>query len=161
MKFRKFQNKDAEFCFKTRSAAFIEVFYNEIGSQIVSLCVNAYMPRDYIEFSKNMEIFILEDLGEKVGFLTVKRVKKEVAEILHIYFSLTKTGRGYGRITMEYIEDWIKTNWKGVNKILLDTIIPDYNRGFYLKMNYKEKGESICTFSGQKIRAKRFEKRIN
>ena len=160
MKFREFRNDDAEFCFKTRSAAFIEKFYNEIGSQIVSLCVNAHMPQDYIEFSKNMKIFILEDLGEKVGFLTIKRIEKEVAEIPLIYFSLNKLGKGYGRISMEYIEEWIKENWKDVNKIFLDTIIPDYNGSFYSKMNYKEIGESVCTFSGQKVRAKRFEKKI-
>jgi len=160
MKFREFRNEDAAFCFKTRSAAFIEKFYNEIGSQIVALCVNSYMPQDYIEFSKNMKIFILEDLGERVGFLAVKRIEKEVAEIPLIYFSLNKIGKGYGRRSIEYIENWIKENWKGVNKIFLDTIIPDYNGGFYSKMKYKEIEESVCTFSAQKVRAKRFEKRI-
>jgi len=160
MKFREFRNEDAAFCFKTRSAAFIEKFYNEIGSQIVSLCVNSYMPQDYIKFSKNMKIFILEDLGERVGFLAVKRIEKEVAEIPLIYFSLNKIGKGYGRRSMEYIENWIKENWKDVNRIFLDTIIPDYNGGFYLKMKYKEIEESVCTFSDQKVRAKRFEKKI-
>jgi GNAT superfamily N-acetyltransferase len=118
------------------------------------------MPQDYIEFSKNMKIFILEDLGEKVGFLAVKRIEKEVAEIPLIYFSLNKIGEGYGRRSMEYIEDWIKENWKDVNKIILDTIIPDYNGSFYSKMKYKEIGESVCAFSDQKVRAKRFEKMI-
>ena len=160
MKFREFRNEDAEFCFKTRSAAFIEKFYDEIGPQIASLCVNAYMPDDYIEFSRNMQIFILEDSGGKLGFVTVKRIEKEVAEIPLIYLSLDSLGKGYGRSSIEYIEEWVKDNWKDVNRLFVDTIIPNYNSGFYKKMKYVEAGESVCVFSGQKVRAQRFEKLI-
>ena len=160
MKFREFRNEDAEFCFKTRSAAFIEKFYNEIGPRIVSLCVNAYMPNDYIEFSRNMKMFILEDSGKKLGFVTVKRIEKEVAEIPLIYLCLDSLGKGYGRSSIEYIEKWVKDNWKDVNRLFVDTIIPDYNSDFYKKMKYVEAGDSICMFSGQKGRARRFEKFI-
>jgi GNAT superfamily N-acetyltransferase len=160
VKFREFRNEDAEFCFKTRSAAFIEKFYDEIGPQIVSLCVNAYMPDDYIEFARNMKIFILEDSGEQLGFVTVKRIEKEVAEIPLIYLSLDSLGKGYGRRSIEYIEEWVKNNWQDVNKLFVDTIVPNYNGGFYQKMNFIEAGESVCVFSGKKVRAKRFEKLI-
>ena len=160
VKFREFRNEDAEFCFKTRSAAFIEKFYDEIGPQIVSLCVNVYMPDDYIDLSRNMEIFILEDSGEKVGFVTVKRIEKEVAEIPLIYLSLDSLGKGYGRRLIEYIEEWVKNNWPDVNKLFIDTIIPNYNSGFYKKMNFTEVGGSVCVFSGEKVRARRFEKLI-
>ncbi len=160
MKFREFSNEDAEFCFKTRSAAFIEKFFNELGPEIVTLCVNAYMPQDYINFSNSMKIFIAEDSGEKVGFVTAKRIDTETAEIPLIYFKLNKLGKGYGKRTMEFVEEWIKANWKEVKKIFLDTIIPIYNGDFYRKMNYKETGESVCTFSDQKVRAVRFEKNV-
>jgi GNAT superfamily N-acetyltransferase len=160
MKFREFRNEDAEFCFRTRSAAFIKKFYDEIGPQIVSLCVNEYLPNDYIECSKKMKIFILEDSGEKLGFVTVKRIEEGVAEIPLIYLSLDCLGRGYGRRSIEYIEEWVKDNWKDVNKLFVDTIIPNYNGGFYRKMNFIEAGESVCVFSGKKVRAKRFEKLI-
>ena len=160
MKFREFRNEDAEFCFKTRSAAFIEKFYGEIGPQIVSLCVNEYMPDDYIDLSKNVKIFILEDSGEKLGFITVKRIEKEIAEIPLIYLILDRLGKGYGRRLIEYIEKWVKNNWQDVNILFVDTIIPNYNSGFYKKMNFTEAGESVCMFSGEKVRARRFEKSI-
>jgi hypothetical protein len=49
MKFREFRNEDAEFCFKTRSAAFIEKFYNEIE------CI--YAARLYRVFKKYENIY--------------------------------------------------------------------------------------------------------
>jgi len=160
VKFREFRNEDAEFCFKTRSAAFIEKFYDEICPQIVSLCVNEYMPDDYIDLSKNMKIFILEDSGEKLGFVTVKRTEKEVAEIPLIYLSLDSLGKGYGQRSIEYVEEWVKNNWQDVNRLFVDTIIPNYNSGFYKKMNFIAAGESVCVFSGEKVKARRFEKLI-
>ena len=161
IKFREFKSEDAEFCFKTRSAAFIEKFYDELSPEVVSLCVNAYMPQDYINLSKNFQFFIVEDLGENVGFITIKRIDIERAEIPLIYFNLEKLGMGYGKRSMEFIEEWVKANWKEVGKIFLDTIIPIYNGDFYRKMKYEETGGSICTFSGKHVRAKRFEKCIN
>jgi GNAT superfamily N-acetyltransferase len=160
MEFKAFKNEDAEFCFKTRSAAFIEKFYDELGPDIVALCVNAYMPGDYINFSKSMNIFIAEDSGEEIGFVTVKRIDTVTAEIPLVYFKLDKLGKGYGSRAMEFIEDWVKTNWKEVKKIFLDTIIPMYNGGFYLRVKYNKIGESTCTFSGRKVKAVRFEKHI-
>ena len=160
MEFKAFKNEDAEFCFKTRSSAFIQKFYNELGPKVVALCVNAYMPEDYISFSNKMEIFIVEETGEKVGFVTAKRIDRDTAEIPLIYFKLDKLGLGYGKSTMEFIEEWVKTNWKEVKKIFLDTIIPLYNGDFYIKMRYNKVGESTCTFSGNKVKAVRFEKYI-
>ena len=127
MIFREFKNEDAEFCFKTRSAAFMEKFYKELRPEVVSLWVSEYMPQDYIDFSKSMKIFIVEDAEEQVGFVTIKRVNKKTAEIPLIYFELNKLGKGYGSRAMEFIEDWVKTNWKEVKKIFLDTIIPMFN----------------------------------
>ena len=157
---REFRNDDAEFCFKTRSAAFIEKFSNEISPLVISLCVNEYIPQDYIALSKKMKIFIAEDSGERVGFFTIKRNEIKTAEIPLIYFSLKHLGKGFGTKAMEYIEEWVKVNWKEVDRIFLDTIIPKYNGGFYRKMNYKEIRESYCVFSDQKVKAKRFEKGI-
>ena len=160
MNFREFNNEDAEFCFKTRSAAFIQEFYNELDPEIVTLCVNAYMPKDYINFPKSMKVFIAEDSGEEIGFVTVKRIDAATAEIPLIYFRLEKLGMGYGKKSMEFLEEWVKTNWIEVKKIFLDTIIPIYNGDFYRKMKYSEAGESICNFSGQRVKAVRFEKYI-
>ena len=48
MKIRVFMPSDADFCFRVRSSAFIQKFYNEIGSEAVTAGVNAFMPSDYI-----------------------------------------------------------------------------------------------------------------
>ena len=124
MNFREFENEDAEFCFRVRSSAFIEKFYNEIGAEAVSLGVNAYMPGDYIRMSSFMKIFIVEEENQKVGFLTLKKIDEHRAEIPFIYFDLKEIGLGYGSKSLKFLEDWVKDNWRGVNTIFLDTIIP-------------------------------------
>jgi hypothetical protein len=82
------------------------------------------------------------------------------AEIPLIYFQLNKLGQGFGKKSMQFIEEWVKANWKDVKKIFLDTIIPVYNGDFYSKMKYNETGESSCRFSNQSVKAVRFEKFI-
>ena len=161
MNFREFKNKDAEFCFKTRASAFIEKFNEELNPKIISLCVNEYVPNDYIRLSHTMKIFIVEDSKEKVGFFTIKRIDKDTAEIPLIYFKTDKLGKGYGKRSMEYVEEWVKLNWEGVKRIFLDTIIPNFNGGFYRKMNYTEVRENFCIFSGQKVKSKLFEKYLD
>jgi GNAT superfamily N-acetyltransferase len=161
MVIREFQGTDADFCFKTRTSAFIINFYDEIGAEAVSLGINSILPADYIRLSTYMKIFIVEDSAERIGFFTIKRIDNDVAEIPLIYFVQNGIGKGFGRKSIEYIEEWICTNWKGVKKIFLDTIIPKYNGGFYRKMNYQETGESVCVFSGKEVKARRFEKYIS
>ncbi|MBA4318674.1 MAG: hypothetical protein C0412_09755 [Flavobacterium sp.] len=160
MTFREFNNTDAVFCFRMRSSAFIEKFYDEIGAEAVSLGVNAYMPEDYIKMTSYLKIFILEDDGERAGFLTVKKTEYDAAEIPFIYFDLHKLGRGYGVASIKYIEEWVKANWNSVSTIIIDTIIPKYNGGFYEKMGYKKTGRGVCTFFNKDVPATRFEKRI-
>lgn len=160
MHFRKFEQADAEFCFKVRNAAFIKLFYDEIGADIVTLCVNAYMPSDYIKMSDEMEIFIAENNNLPVGFLTIKRTDQTHAEIPLIYFDLNHTGKGIGTISIKFIENWIVTNWKEVDILWLDTIIPKYNSGFYKKVGFTESGKSECEFNGLKVPSVRFSKKL-
>jgi hypothetical protein len=54
MHFRKFKAKDAAFCFKIRSHAFIQKFYGELGLEAVAAGVNAYLPDDYIQMGKKI-----------------------------------------------------------------------------------------------------------
>lgn len=160
MTVREFAPEDAEFCFRVRCAAFIEEFYAEVGPRVVSLCINEHMPRDFIRLSEQMKIFIAENSGKRIGFFSIKRTDHDSAEIPFIYFELARTNSGYGRKCIAYIDNWIRANWNEVKRIYLDTIIPVYNGGFYEKMAYKETGESFCMYSGCKVKARRYEKRL-
>lgn len=160
MVFREFKKSDAVFCFKVRSAAFIRIFYDEIGPDAVSAGVNAYMPEDYIRMSKKAKIFMVEENCEKIGFVSVKKINNKTAEIPLIYFDLKYIGKGYGSEAMRLVEKWIKENWPDVNKIFLNTIIPKYNSRFYRKMGYKKAGESKCVFQDLEVKSVRFEKKL-
>ena len=81
MKIREFNNNDARFCFTTRSRAYIEIFYNEIGAKAVAEAVNTYMPEDYITMAGKDKIFILEYENNKAGFIYFKRIDKATAEL--------------------------------------------------------------------------------
>ncbi len=158
MNLRDFQAGDAEFCFRTRSAAFIEKFYDEVGAEIASLCVNEYMPRDYAAIAAREKVFVAEDAGERVGFCRLRRLDESTAEIVLIYFRLDRLGRGYGSEAMRLLEAWIVENWPETRQIVIETIIPENTRGFYLKMGYEEAGGAVSVFSGREVPAVRFRK---
>ena len=159
MKFREFKVEDSDFCFRTRSNAYVKLFYEELGAERVALCVNSILPNDFVKMSLSIKIFIVEDQNEKVGFFTFKKVHNKV-EIPLIYFNTSQTRKGYGSKSMKFIEEWVKANWKDTTHIYLDTIIPKYNGKFYEKMGYKNNGKSSCEFLGRKIEAVRFEKQL-
>ncbi|MBY8982207.1 MAG: GNAT family N-acetyltransferase [Candidatus Lokiarchaeota archaeon] len=160
MFFREFKDKDAKFCFTTRCSSFVEKFYDEIGAKAVSTGINAYLPEDYITISKKSKIFIIEDDSKKIGFITIKKVDEKTAEIPFLYINLAYLGKGYGKKLIQFTENWVKNNWIDVITIFLDTIVQDYNGGFYRKMDYKEIGDSVCQYDDYSVKARRFEKKI-
>ena len=56
MQFREFKESDAEFCFRTRSNAFIKKFHRELTNDEIASCINAYQPDDYIRIAKDMQV---------------------------------------------------------------------------------------------------------
>lgn len=160
MHFRKFRKNDEDFCFKVRARAFVKFFHKELGPEITSLGIISLAPEDYLKLSREINIFIAEDEGERIGFFSLKKVNESIAEIPLIYFDPYKTGRGYGSAAMNYLENWVRENWPHVKSIFLDTIIPEYNGGFYTKMGYLKRGYSVCRFFTTKVPAVRFEKTL-
>jgi hypothetical protein len=73
---RNFEARDAEVCFKIRSAAFIQKFHPEPGARATTAGANAFMPD--------------KDTG--------------VAEIPLIYVDLNPIGKQIGQAMMGYIE---------------------------------------------------------
>lgn len=160
MKVRPFQGSDAVFCFRLRSSAFILKFYGELTPQEVCAAVNAYMPEDYIRMARETAFFMVERNGVATGFFNLKRKSKTVTELCLIYVELDHLGEGHGSACIRYIENWLSQNWPEVNTLIVDTIIPKYNSGFYKKVGFAPRESTYCEFLGQKLKALRLVKKI-
>jgi len=161
MNIRKFIPEDANFCFKTRTNPFIQKFSGELSSEAISAGVNAYMPDDYIRMAEEMEFFIMEEDEKSIAFFTIKKIDKTTAEIPLVYIDLNYLGNGIGKACLQYVEDWIITNWKEVKELFVDTVIPEYNGGFYIKAGFVPTGETTCNFPDMSLKALRLTKKLN
>ena len=160
MNLREFSQEDAEFWFRVRLEAFVNKFYSEIGPEAVAAGINAYLPADYVRISEEMPIMIAEYRGKRIGFVSMKRLSETTAEIPLIYLRLSELGKGYGTQALRRAEEWIRRQWPDVEKIIIDTIIPEYNGGFYVKSGYIRTGTASCDFPDMTVAAVRFEKQI-
>jgi len=98
--------------------------------------------------------------GTPIGFFNLKQMDQSTAELPLIYLDLDHLGRGIGAACLDYIEKWLLENWSEVNTLIVDTIIPKYNCGFYLKVGFEPRESTYCEFSGQKIKALRLVKKL-
>lgn len=160
MKFRPFEPEDATFCFRLRSNAFIRKFYGELTGEEVAAAVNAYMPDDYIRMARENPIFIVEKEDTPTAFFSLKRIDEHTAELPLIYIDLDCLGAGIGFACVEYMEKWLLANWLEVDTLIVDTVIPKYNSGFYKKTGFEEAEPTYCEFLGRKIKALRLIKKI-
>jgi GNAT superfamily N-acetyltransferase len=158
---RQFAPEDAEFCFRVRSTAFIIEFYGELSPQEVAACVNCYMPSDYMRMATTQKVFMCEQNGRRIGFFTLRRHDHQTAEMPLLYLDLRHISKGMGTAALRHAQEWIRANWKEVTTLLVDTIIPKYNGGFYRKVGFVRNGEVSCEFNGLEVKALRFTKRID
>lgn len=160
MRIRSFTDGDADFCCRVRNRAYLVEFTQELSPQAIAAAVDAYLPADYVRMSREGEVLIVEEGGEPVGFFTLKRTGPSRAELPLIYLDAGHMGKGIGRQCIAYIEAWIRSNWSDVSTLFVDTIIPNYNGGFYRKVGFKQVGETVCHFPGGSVPAIRFEKHL-
>jgi N-acetylglutamate synthase-like GNAT family acetyltransferase len=157
---RYFEARDAEVCFKIRRAAFIEKFHQELGARATAAGVNAFMPDDYVRMAQTRPFFVAEENGGVIGFFTIERKDTRVAEISLIYIDLNQLGKQIGQNLIEYTEQWVTTSWPEVTTLIVDTVIPEYNSGFYKKVGFIPAGDAFCTFGDMQVRALRLEKKL-
>ena len=157
---RYFKAEDAEICFKIRSAAFIQKFYQELGARATSAGVNALMPEDYVRMAKKGPFFVGEDSSGVIGFFSIERRDTQVAQISLIYIELKQLGKRIGQTFMAYIEQWVTANWPEVTTLVVDTVIPLFNSGFYKKVGFVPAGQVICEFPDLQVPALRLEKKL-
>ena len=161
MDIRPFRVQDAENCFKIRSEAFIRRFYDELGARATSAGVNAFMPNDYVRMAQAAPFFVAEDSSDIIGFFTIERKDTLVAEIPLIYIELNQLGKKIGQTFIEYIEQWVTNNCPEVTTLIVDTVIPEYNNGFYKKVGFIPAGDAYCAFPDMQVPALRLEKKLS
>lgn len=61
---------------------------------------------------------------------------------------------------IDYIERWVTANWPDVTTLIVDTVIPVYNSGFYEKTRFLPAGKVTCHFPTMAVPALRLEKKI-
>ncbi len=157
---RPFRPEDAAFCFRVRARAFIVDFIDEVGPEIAALCVNAYMPADYVRMTQDREVFVVECDGERAGFFTLKKRGADRAELVLIYIDHRQRGKGIGSWCLGEIESWIRDNWPEVNTLYLDTIIPASSGGFYRRQGFAEVGKDTSSFGDVDVPCARFAKSV-
>jgi GNAT superfamily N-acetyltransferase len=157
---RPFRPRDAEACFRIRSEAFILEFSNELGSEAVAAAINAYMPTDYVTMAKDMAFFVAEIDKEPMGFCAVRVRDAAAAELFLIYVKRSHLRRGIGTRMIAFVESWLREYHPDLGSVTADTVIPDYNQGFYEKAGYIAEGEHTYSFQGKEVRAVRLRKKL-
>jgi len=158
---RPFEPKDAEFCLKTRAEAYIVKFRDELEPEIIAECVNAFMPGDYVQMAGEQPFFIVTEKDERMAFFTFNQINNRSAELPLLFVRLTHLQRGIGKLCIRFMEEWIVTHWPGTEEIIVDTIIPKYNSGFYESVGFVPKGEAFCHFPNRNVNALRMIKPLD
>ncbi len=161
MNFRTFAYEDALFCYTIRKRAFTEQFVNELTPAEIAACVDAYALYDYVRMQKAGEFFIAEEDGVPRGFFTLKRRTRRETEIPLIYLDPDHRGRGLGQACMRWLEQWVAANWTEATHLVVDTVIPQANSGFYEALGFTNAGETVCYFPDLDLKATRFIKSIS
>lgn len=157
---RKFRPQDAGFCYQLRKDAFLKIFITEIGEEAAQAGANAYQPADFILITQKKHCFILEKKSEKLGFFIISFVDTETAELFLIYLEDDQRGQGLGKLCMDFIDDWVISQCPTIRTIFVDTVIPEYNGGFYQRMGYQKLTKTECRFPNRNIPAIRYQKNL-
>ena len=158
--FRQFRPDDAGFCYETRRSAYRHEFIGELSDQETAAAMNAYTPADYVKMAEIMPFFIAETHTNRIGFFTLKRLNTHTAEIPLMYITRDNIRAGVGSACIAYIEAWIEKHWSEVTALIVDTIIPKYNSGFYKKVGFTPEKQVFCEFKGLSVRALRLIKTL-
>jgi ribosomal protein S18 acetylase RimI-like enzyme len=94
-----------------------------------------------------VEVFVVEDEGEKVGFIAIK-IERDLGYIDNLVVAKKEQGKGIGRALVAYAENIAKS--KGCCLMKTDTTenaegVPWKSYGFWIRMQYKDTGERLPT----------------
>lgn len=160
MTIRPFADEDAEACFKMRNEAFIRLFGDELSIDDIYAGIIAYSPSDYLRMGAEMHAFVAVEADEPIGFCIMRILDQVSAELLLIYVRLDRLKQGIGSGLARHAEEWLLSHHPDISNLLLDTIIPLCNQGFYEKLGFSMTGETTCRFPGRNVRAVRLSKSL-
>lgn len=143
---RRFQPEDAEVLFRIRADAFVREFCSGLGPNAVAAGIKAHVPSDYVRMSHTMGTFVAVEDQEPIGFVTVRVVDHATSEMLFLYVKLDRAGRGVGSELVRVAEQWVRKEHPHISHMVVDTVVPRYNKSFYEILGYKPIGESECPF---------------
>ena len=107
-----------------------------------------------------MDVFVVEEAGQSVGFFSLRRVDSGTAEIPLLYLDRTAQGRGIGALCIQFIEDRVVRDLTSVATLFVDTVVPGVNAEFYRKMGFADSGSAVCRFPDLSLKAVRLTKGI-
>jgi GNAT superfamily N-acetyltransferase len=157
---RDFRPGDADACFRIRSDGFIQRLSAHLSPRETAGCVNAYMPADLVRMNNTMQTFVALEKGQITGFCTVDFISPLTAEILFLYVTVDRHGRGVGSRLLRHAEDWLREHRPEITDLVLDTVVPVYNGPFYEKMGFSVTHEREIDRGGTKIPAVQMAKNL-
>jgi GNAT superfamily N-acetyltransferase len=175
VKLRPFRPTDADICFRLRADAYVNEFYDELGAEAVVAAIAAFLPQDYVNMAQSGAIRVAacaqsetatapdkaaEHAAEVVGFCVVRRPTEETGEVFLIYVRSDFQRRGIGRLLLRWAEEWLRRELPGLEEIVIDTVIPNYNQRFYERMGYAVRSRGPHAFPGRTVEAVRLVKQI-
>ena len=139
----------------------MQIFSQELSPEAVMVGAEAYDLEEFGRLIGGLSTCVAMDGEKPIGFCTVRGVDTTTAEILFLYVQLDHAKRGVGSGLVRHGESWIRKEYPDVSKLILDTVVPRYNRMFWERMGYSVVGERVLTYPTGEIPAVRLSKIID
>ncbi len=153
--------RDADDCFWIRTEAMIRVLADELERDAIAAAVNAHLPADYATMAETRPSFAAVVGDQLIGFCILLPLDPRTVEVYLVYVHLSYLGRGIGTRLLHRAEEWVQENRPDTTWLVVDTVSPTYNRGFYESNGYKPIGDHIYQYGDLTVPALRLSKPIS
>jgi ribosomal protein S18 acetylase RimI-like enzyme len=151
---------DGEFCHALRQKAFLTTFSEILSRDAVRIGADSYTALQFADRIAAMETCVATIAKKVVGFCAIQLVSQERAELLYLFVDHQYRRGGIGSGLVREVECRVLNAHPDVVLFHLDTVVPQYNQGFWERMGYQSVGPSICNYPNGGIAALRLRKII-
>jgi ribosomal protein S18 acetylase RimI-like enzyme len=137
---------DAAACHEMRRRAYSEVFSRYLDGKTAVAGANAYTVAEFTGHVSDMPTSVAVVDGEAVGFCTVRRLDEREAELLWLYVRLDHLREGIGTVLATHAEELAMRRFPGISRLVLVTVVPQYNQSFYEGLGYRKVGEERVSY---------------
>ena len=145
---REFRNNDAQECSKIRTENFERILSKVYSPNDIRNYIELFPPKEIINHSKKNQIFVAEENGKIIGFISIKI--KDEAEIPLLYVSINFQNKGIGSKLYLYSENWLKKKYNAT-KIIVHAAPYKPTLSFYEKLEFKNNGKVIHNDRGKEL----------